>query len=105
MLAAVAVDVSSTPVPPAPDAESLAVRGETCLITMQKREADQKVGIDLGYSQDGRWLVVAQVQPGVSHAWSHVVATPGYLARRTKALHPSRTSHTYTQHQHNTATP
>ena len=31
---------------------------------IHKRDADQKVGLDLGYSQDGRWLVVAAVQPG-----------------------------------------
>ena len=46
----------------APDAP--AVRGETLVIRLQKRDASQKVGLDLGYSKDGKWLVVGGVQPG-----------------------------------------
>ena len=40
------------------------VRGETLLLQLHKRDASQKVGLDLGYSKDGKWLVVASVQPG-----------------------------------------
>ena len=62
----VSVDVSdpaSIPAAP-PRGDAPAVRGETCIVKIHKRDADQKVGLDLGYSQDGRWLVVAAVQPG-----------------------------------------
>ena len=31
---------------------------------MHKRDVDQKVGLELGYSKDGRWVIVARVQPG-----------------------------------------
>ena len=62
----VMVDIPADVVPPAPPSDNSlpAVRGETCVITITKRDAEQKVGIELGYSKDGKWLVVANVQPG-----------------------------------------
>lgn len=44
--------------------EAPAVRGETLVVRLQKRDASEKVGLDLGHSKDGQWLVVAGVQPG-----------------------------------------
>lgn len=40
------------------------VRGETVTVTVHKREKEQKVGLELGYSKDGRWLVISKIQPG-----------------------------------------
>jgi len=52
------------------------VRGEVCVIKMHKRDAEVKVGIELGYSQDGRWLVVAKIVPGTLGA-THGELKPG----------------------------
>jgi len=63
---AVTVEVSEVGNPPPPSRTALpaSVRGETVVIKMHKRDAEQKVGIELGYSKDGRWLVVAKVTAG-----------------------------------------
>ena len=65
-MSTVAIEKPSSPPPPDRPADSVGphVRGETTTIKMQKRDADQKVGIELGYSKDGRWLVIAAVNPG-----------------------------------------
>ena len=39
------------------------VRGETTCIVVQKHTQDQKVGLEMGYSKDGRWLVIADIVP------------------------------------------
>lgn len=49
---------------PATGSGSSDVRGETATIILTKRSQDQAVGLDLGYSKDKRWLVIAAVQPG-----------------------------------------
>lgn len=49
---------------PATGGGSSDVRGETATIVLTKRSQDQAVGLDLGYSKDKRWLVIAAVQPG-----------------------------------------
>ena len=40
------------------------VRGETTTVTVVKKEKDQKVGIEMGYTQDNRWLVIAAIHKG-----------------------------------------
>ena len=41
-----------------------AVRGETMVLKIHKQDKDVKVGIDLGYSKDHRWLVIAEIHRG-----------------------------------------
>ena len=41
-----------------------AVRGETMVLKVHKQDKDVKVGIDLGYSKDHKWLVIAEIHRG-----------------------------------------
>ena len=41
-----------------------AVRGEVCVIKIMKRDKEQKVGLEMSYSKDGKWLIVSSIQPG-----------------------------------------
>ena len=43
--------------------QSELVRGETTTITIHKVTKDQKVGLEMGYSKDGRWLVISEIHP------------------------------------------
>jgi len=39
------------------------VRGETTTICVHKATKDKKVGLEIGYSKDGRWLVISEIHP------------------------------------------
>ena len=39
-------------------------RGETATVVIMKKSKDERVGIEMGYSKDGRWLIVSGVVPG-----------------------------------------
>lgn len=39
------------------------VRGETTIISVHKKSKDVKVGLEMGYSKDGRWLVISEIHP------------------------------------------
>lgn len=40
------------------------LRGETVVVIFTKRDAAQRVGLELGQSKDGQWVVVGSIQPG-----------------------------------------
>ena len=78
---------SSAPLAAAPPS----VRGETTLIKIFKREAGTKVGLDLGWSKDGKWLLVSAITPGTLAAVFSELK-PGARLLDIKAngeLHPS----------------
>ena len=60
----VQIDIPEDAPHPHPPSEDAGVKGESCVIKLHKRDAENKVGIELGYSKDGKWLVVAAVQQG-----------------------------------------
>ena len=51
-------------------------RGETCTCCMNKKSADQKVGLEMGTSKDERWLLITKIHPG-SLAHAHSVLREG----------------------------
>ena len=52
------------------------LRAETCSCLLNKKSADQKVGLELGMSKDGRWLIISKIHQG-SLADAHSVVRPG----------------------------
>ncbi len=48
--------------PAPPQAENL--RGEVCTVCFNKRDEAQKAGLELCNSKDGKWLVIAGIEPG-----------------------------------------
>lgn len=55
---------NAAPLPPGDGPSEEALRGETCVLCLTKRDGAQQVGLELGHSKDGRWLVVSSVVPG-----------------------------------------